>query len=225
MKQKRFLATPMSKIIAFLFVYLCLGYTLAPLSSSFYQRIFHCSSMNAEVLRQYGFFIFHLLCMSLGILIFHQELKNDLQLIKNKIWKSLGKIILTFILMLIGSIFLSFIQTENQAAVDSLLKVGSPLSNFLFMLTVSLIGPFNEELFFREVMIGQFSTNFPKWILILISSFLFGLIHISSFSQWPQALPYIWNGWMLSLLYSRNDNNILLSFGGHALNNFISILI
>lgn len=137
----------------------------------------------------------------------------------------MGKIVLTFILMLVGSMIFSFIQSDNQAAVDSLAKVGSPLSNLLFMITVGIIGPMNEELLFREVIIGQLGTKLPKWILVIVSSVLFGLIHITSLDQLPQTLPYIWNGLMLSLLYVRNKDNVLLSSGAHMLNNIIGLLM
>lgn len=225
MKEKGFLQTPTFKIIAFTIAYLCLGYTLAPLSSEFYQHTFHCSMMDAEMFRQYGFFGFHFLCMILGILIFRKTLKLDITRFKEKIWSNMGKIVLTFVLMLVGSMIFSFIQSDNQAAVDSLAKVGSPLSNLLFMITVGIIGPMNEELLFREVIIGQLGTKLPKWILVIVSSVLFGLIHITSLDQLPQTLPYIWNGLMLSLLYVRNKDNVLLSSGAHMLNNIIGLLM
>lgn len=225
MKEKEFSKISMLKIILFTIAYLCLGYTLAPLSSEFYQHTFHCSMMDAEMFRQYGFFGFHFLCMILGILIFRKTLKLDMTRFKEKIWSNMGKIVLTFILMLVGSMIFSFIQSDNQVAVDSLAKVGSPLSNLLFMITVGIIGPMNEELLFREVIIGQLGTKLPKWILVIVSSVLFGLIHITSIDQLPQTLPYIWNGLMLSLLYVRNKDNVLLSSGAHMLNNIFSILV
>ena len=45
---------------------------------------------------------------------------------------------------------------------------------------LAIIAPIAEELIFRGWLYGKLRIKIPKWVAILITSFLFGLIHL----QW-----------------------------------------
>lgn len=47
----------------------------------------------------------------------------------------------------------------------------------LSMLTQALIAPLTEEVTFRGLILSRFNKALPKWFGILVSSFLFGLVH------------------------------------------------
>lgn len=225
MKEKRFLQTSTFKIILFTVIYLYLTYILAPLSIQICKQIFHCSMTTSQTLCQYGYLGSYFLCMILGIIIFRKKLKLDIIKFKETFWTNIGKIILTCILMVIGSIIFSVTQIDNQIIIDPVLNTKIIFSNFYLMFIFLIVGSFNEKLLFHEVIIGQIGKEVPKWILIITSSIVFGLIRIVSFDQLPQSLPFIWNGFILSMLYASNKNNVILSSCAYTLNNLINIFL
>jgi hypothetical protein len=91
----------------------------------------------------------------------------------------------------------------------------SPLCLLLFV----IIGPFVEEVFFREglarhlLLVGR-----RPWGAALLSAVIFGLIH----GNWAQGINATALGFVLGLLYFRSGN-IRLSLLFHILNNAIAV--
>ena len=67
----------------------------------------------------------------------------------------------------------------------------------LYVVTVCLIGPFVEEIFFREKIEGQLLQTMNRpWVALLLSALIFTVVHISTYSV---------HHWGLSL--SKTGNN------------------
>lgn len=206
-------------------MYFILCYFLATIPAEFYQAAFHLKANQAQNYHLFIFFFCHALCALVGFALFRPLLKVDWQKLKTQLFKTILLVVFAFIVMLIGSSFLSFLPSANQDAINAALTTSNAPIYWLFTLTICFLGPWNEELFFRQVLIGAFDSIVPKWILVLISALFFGIIHIPSLAYFPQSLPYIWNGFILSLVYIYKEDNVLRSYSLHALNNIMSIIL
>jgi len=119
--------------------------------------------------------------------------------------------------------------SSNQESIDLMLRSKSA---FLVILTVTFIGPLVEELVFRSAIFSLIKNSKNA---IIVSSIVFGLIHITtelvllldgfSWFAFGQMLvfsiPYIGMGVFLSYLYHKNNHNIILLYGVHAIYNLI----
>ena len=91
----------------------------------------------------------------------------------------------------------------------------------LYVVTVCLIGPFVEEIFFREKIEGQLLQTMNRpWVALLLSALIFTVVHISTYSahvifMFPVGLvvcwAYYWTG------------TIWVGFVIHCLQNMIGL--
>ena len=90
----------------------------------------------------------------------------------------------------------------------------------LYVVTVCLIGPFVEEIFFREKIEGQLLQTMNRpWVALLLSALIFTVVHISTYSahvifMFPVSLVICW-------AYYRTGT-IWVGFVIHCLQNFLS---
>jgi membrane protease YdiL (CAAX protease family) len=101
--------------------------------------------------------------------------------------------------------------------------------SFFFLLLIAVfllpIQTSFEELFFRGYImqgLAYFSKN--KWVAVVVSSILFGLIHgmnpeIEQYGFWPMQTYYISAGLFLALI-TVMDDSLELALGVHAATNF-----
>ena len=93
--------------------------------------------------------------------------------------------------------------------------------NPIGILTVVLFGPLSEEIIFRHGMLGgMLRRGVNPWIAILVSSFLFGIIHWNPI----QVLFASALGVMLGILYTKSQS-ILPSLIYHIINNSFSVTV
>lgn len=89
-----------------------------------------------------------------------------------------------------------------------------------------ILGPLVEEIVFRHVGF-KFIKN-PK-IALIVTSLIFGLIHVSSepniLYAITQGITYIGLGLILGTLYLKNNQNLMTIFLIHAIYNGISVLL
>jgi len=86
---------------------------------------------------------------------------------------------------------------------------------------LGLLPGLSEELLFRGVMLSALGLN---WLALIISSVIFGLLHISGKQQWPYAVWAICVGGVLA--YSAIvTGNLLVPITAHILTNTISSLV
>jgi membrane protease YdiL (CAAX protease family) len=116
--------------------------------------------------------------------------------------------------------------SANQLSINMMLK--SPYS-ILIIITAVVIGPIVEELVFRKSFFGLIKNE--RYALI-ISSLVFGLIHITTeiisgdFGLvLINSLPYIAGGFVFGYIYIINKKNIVIPIIAHMGYNLISVLI
>ena len=117
---------------------------------------------------------------------------------------------------LIISLFGSGIS-QNEVDNRALLEV-MPIYSFVSMV---ILAPISEEISFR----GSFkNVGDNKFIFLIITSFLFGLIHVVFNGDFINMLPYAALGFFLGKLYYETDN-LLMSIFVHGFHNLLCILI
>lgn len=133
-------------------------------------------------------------------------------------------IVLNYVSVLLKLLFgLPFGSSVNQRAIESSMV----FPGAIFMISAAVIlGPLVEEIVFRHVGF-KFIKN-PK-IALIVTSLIFGLIHVSSepniLYAITQGITYIGLGLILGTLYLKNNQNLMTIFLIHAIYNGISVLL
>lgn len=95
----------------------------------------------------------------------------------------------------------------------------SIVQNPLGIVTLTLAGPFTEELVFRMGIQNYLSRRgYAPWLAIIISSLLFAVVHGNP-AQMPAAMMF---GFLFGWLYWRSSC-MWLSFTAHVINNAIAV--
>ena len=123
---------------------------------------------------------------------------------------------MVFSVMMVLNIFNTVIQLPDLMAEQFKAMTGS-IWGFV---AIAILAPIMEEVIFRKIMIDEFKQSTKKaWIAILISSILFGIVHLNP-AQIPFAfLAGIFFGWMYI-----QTGSILPSIVGHIVNNSFAFL-
>lgn len=117
-------------------------------------------------------------------------------------------------------------EAVNQISIELAMKsAGAPL----MILSALILAPIVEELIFRKT-IFELSRN--KWLGLVISSVLFGLIHVSSelmtltsFGHFLYVfVPYVFMGAGFGVAYIVYKQNVLTTIGAHMLWNLFAII-
>ncbi len=77
--------------------------------------------------------------------------------------------LLSLLMMIIPESWLDALSQNNEA-----LSTGSEAINFI---AVVLLGPIFEEILCRGLMLGAMKRAMPKWIAVVLSSLIFGILH------------------------------------------------
>lgn len=112
------------------------------------------------------------------------------------------------------------LEPSPDTAAESI--AGEATSSLPILLTLAgylLLGPFIEELVFRRVLLGYFDTRMPGWTSILLTSLLFGAVHVV-----PQAVIYTFFLGIGLAWLARLHCGITGSFIAHLVNNVVASL-
>ena len=168
----------------------------------------------------------NLILSTIFILIYRKDLIKDLKKYNQKIlFTSVSYWIIGFIIMIISNYIITYILklniTNNEAKVRSFINT-SPL---LMMVNTCIFAPLTEELAYRKSMKDTINN---KWIYIITSGLLFGLIHIITIIQKPinlvHLIPYGALGISFASLYHKTDN-IYSTISMHAIHNLLAMII
>ncbi|KQQ65359.1 CPBP family intramembrane glutamic endopeptidase [Microbacterium sp. Leaf320] len=150
-------------------------------------------------------------------------------------WKTAGLIVFGLLsaivaTVLVGSIIGALtgpVTSGNQQAIDSLFSavVSSWPALVLFGLTTAVIGPFVEEVVFREVLIRRMRHRIPTFLALVLSSLLFGALHLTQWSEWPLLFSYAAMGLVLGSFYLWSRCNFFVPFSIHLLWNGSLLLL
>lgn len=112
------------------------------------------------------------------------------------------------------------LEATPDTAAESI--AGKATSSLPILLTIAgylVLGPFIEELVFRRVLLGYFDTRMPGWVSILLSSALFGAVHMV-----PQGIVYAFFFGVGLAWLTRLHRGITGSFIAHLTNNTVASL-
>ena len=118
--------------------------------------------------------------------------------------------------MLANAISMLFVENRVIELSDAILK----LPMWQMLLSIGLFGPFVEEVVFRGVMLHSYQRSGRIIGSVLLSSFLFGLMHLN-FNQFFYGFLL---GIMLALLVEATGS-VLPSFIAHAIFNSLEVLL
>jgi membrane protease YdiL (CAAX protease family) len=113
-------------------------------------------------------------------------------------------------------------ESVNQMTIVRMLN-----SNGVVFIVISavIIGPIVEELVFRKAMFGLIKNN---TIAIIVSSLIFGAIHLTAEASIAEALingiSYFAMGLVFGFIYIKNNRNIMAPIAVHILVNLISVI-
>lgn len=126
--------------------------------------------------------------------------------------------------------------SENQSTINSIF---SYLPGLLIFAPITIvIAPIVEELIFRKSFFNVFKN---KWIALLISTFIFGTMHVTTtysllitkgysvynslYYTFGFGLSYYAMGLSFGLSYIKSDKNILVPIAIHMANNFLATVL
>lgn len=89
------------------------------------------------------------------------------------------------------------------------------------LIWLGLLPGLSEELLFRGVMLPAFGYDL---LAVIISSILFGVLHLNSMNQWPYAVWATIIGLMLGYTVLLTDN-LVIPITAHILTNFVSSIL
>lgn len=173
------------------------------------------------------FYFSHFILFIIAFLSFREEIKIKLKDFVLNLKSNLRYIIFGFISIIIASgIIGMFIQQQgsNQETLRYTQQEAEKLMLICFYLVTIIIGPINEELIFRRIFIGEGRKYLSIFSSLILSSVVFGLIHIHNIKEIILVIPYICTGLILGFIYYKSDN-IITSSLLHILNNLIGVII
>jgi len=136
--------------------------------------------------------------------------------------------VLVYAAMIASSLVMDWLgvsgSSENEATIASMFQP-EPLRLAVLFLTLCVLTPIVEETIFRRVLFGFFPKRFGPVVPILVSGFVFGLMHVASYGDFIQAIPYVAMGLVFGAVYWMSKRNIYVTMGVHFINNFISFAI
>lgn len=121
-----------------------------------------------------------------------------------------------------------FLQVSNYVILGSFdasplynAEVGVFDSSSLFMLILAnvIVAPIIEELIFRGIMLNRLLATTSKWLAVLISGIIFGLMHLGS----PLTMMYAIIGGIWYALFYVRFRSLLLCIIAHMVFNFIGL--
>ena len=171
--------------------------------------------------------------ISLAILTYLSKdfLKLELKSFKENFVSTIIKVPLYYIGMYIINILISLVfnllnaTNSNQVLIEELLNTAT--SSYVFLAVI--VAPIIEEIIFRAVIFRNLYEK-NKLIAYIVSSFLFGLLHVigslASFNMndFMYIFVYMNMGLWLSYSYAKHKN-IFTSILFHMLNNIIAVAI
>ena len=173
--------------------------------------------------------IANLTLMGIFIYIYRKTLvrdfKNYIKNFSNNLELGIKYWLIGFIIMAVSNLFIAYVLNKGIAGNEQ--DVRNYLEAFpLFMVFNTVIyAPLTEELAFRK-SIREAINN--KWMYVLVSGLVFGMLHISSYmTSWTDLIyliPYSSLGIAFALLYYKTDN-IFSSMTMHAIHNFLAVAV
>lgn len=165
------------------------------------------------------------------ILINKRRYKHDFSEFKRAPKKYFGHVLSGFILVYVAAYAAQVIMitigvtetSQNEMAIQSMFSPNWITIVSLF-LTLVIITPIVEETVFRKALYGLVRPGLGDLGAILISGLIFGFLHVASWGDFIQVIPYGILGLAFSYIYYYSGRNIYVIIIIHALNNLLPYL-
>ena len=179
-------------------------------------------------------YIFYLTLSNITLIIIYiliyrktlmKDFKNFTKDLTANLETSLKYWLIGFIIMVVSNLIITYILNKDIASNEQ--NVRSYIDAFpLFMIFNTVIyAPLTEELTFRKSIKDAISN---KWLYIIISGIVFGMLHISSYIISPidlvYLIPYGALGISFAMLYYKT-NNIFSTISMHAMHNLLAVIV
>jgi len=125
-----------------------------------------------------------------------------------------------FFNFILSSLF-SFIDILRFfSSYEELIEALAAGSFLVQILAVGIVAPVVEEVLYRGIILNRLLQWIPKWVAVLISSALFGLMHFNLF----QGLYAFATGIVVAVVYLRY-RNLWIPIIGHVVFNMTSVVV
>lgn len=146
--------------------------------------------------------------------------------------ESVGKIVLGLAMVYMASLIGQGIvmalggspSSANEDAIASLFTA-DPLRLVSLFFMLCILAPLTEEVIYRKVIFGWLDQKWGSVTAIILSGAIFGLMHVISYGDFIQSIPYILMGATFGYLYHWARNNIFVTITVHFLNNLIAYVM
>lgn len=200
---------------------------------TFTSIFFSILNINPTTISEKEYILYMSLSNIILIIIFFLIYKNTLikdfksykKNLSQNIETSIKYWLIGFIIMIVSNLIITFILNKGLAGNEE--EVRKLIDSFpLFMIFNAVIyAPLIEELTFRKSIKDCVSN---KWIYVLTSGLVFGMLHIISYITSPidlvYLIPYSALGISFALLYHKT-NNIFSTISVHAMHNLLAVII
>lgn len=168
----------------------------------------------------------------LFLVIDKEAFKQNWQDFKKEPGKYIGQIVTGFLIvfgaLLIATYILDLLgvsgTSENEETIRSYFTKDMGQLIILFLL-LCILTPVVEEVIFRKVVYNFFEPRTGHIVAIIGTGVIFGLMHVITYGDFIQSIPYILMGISFGYIYYRSNKNIYVTIGVHFLNNFMTFAI
>ncbi|MFW5889234.1 MAG: type II CAAX prenyl endopeptidase Rce1 family protein [Bacillota bacterium] len=157
---------------------------------------------------------------------------NNFIAFKNNPKKYFGYVIGGFALVYAAMIFANVIlnllgvtdTSQNEQTIQSLFTKDTFNIIMLFLL-LTVFTPIVEEIVYRKAIYGFIRPLLGDIGAIILSGLIFALMHVISYGDYIQIIPYAFMGLAFSYIYFLSNRNIYVVIIIHFLNNLIPFVI
>lgn len=160
-----------------------------------------------------------------GIFLFRHHLAHSWQLLKQSIFRSLLLLIgFYFIFVLFSALAYYWLPIGDAANDQNVYQIAKTFPPILILAILGIMGPIVEEFIYRHLLIYRLASLIPIWGCVLLSSILFGLLHMHSFSDLTNIVPYLTISLILGTLYIVSKYNLLVPIIFHTFHNLSALI-
>ncbi|MEW4353548.1 type II CAAX endopeptidase family protein [Streptococcus pneumoniae] len=204
---------------------------LSLLINIFPMRLIGMQETTAEPMRWGASIGYLIVAIAIIVLVWKQYQKRSGRQKYRFGWKDFGIALLFYLatrVVAIGGTVLIQVVTGNQTSANDAALLATneqvmqmfPLYFVAFHLAIGVFAPVMEELIYRGFFSQYFFKKNQKWLKLIVSSTIFGLLHV----VYPIEFPtYFALGAIFYLAYARRGN-VVDSIAVHLLNNSLLVI-
>ena len=160
---------------------------------------------------------------------FRKDGKDVLQAPGKALLETAIGFVLVYVAMILAQLLMQYVLGADTASANEAVIAGmfvnKPLNLVMLFLLLCVFTPIVEEIIFRKVLCNFIEPRLGYLWAIAISGLIFGVMHVISYGDFVQAIPYVVMGWVFGYIYYRSKKNIFIPIGVHFVNNFLSYLL